>query len=689
MAYDRVERLTDLLLVLLHSRRPLPLEEIARHVPGYPEGLSARRQAFERDKRLLREEGIPVITEAIEGREQYGYRIEPDRYYLPELRLDRDEQRALHLAVAGVHLSDHSGRGGLLKLGATALGEPGSLASIETPAHLHTVWEALRTHSRLQFGYRGVEREVSPGGLWFRRGRWYLVGWDHGPDAARTFRVDRIEDVPTMAAPGGASYPTGFDPASGVPDEPWRVGEGEERQVVFAVDQVAAPLVLEEIGQGSVRSSRENQHTLIELAATNFGALRSWLLGLLDHVELLEPAEWRAEMIAWLRATAERRPRQATSGARSDTLVAPVTEPTEPSPITPTAPGAGTTTRSAPSTGAETPARLQRLLAMVGWLAQVGEASIDEISERFALDPQTVVRELEMAACCGLPPYTPDALMEIVVTEDRVRASLSEDLARPRRLTAADGLAVVASARTILAIPGADPSGALARALSKLEAALGRQHLSVDLDDPPLLAQVRRAVDQGDRVDILYYSLSSDRTTQRRIDPLQLMAIEGHWYMDGVDVDGGDASGNAPNLARGETRRFRVDRISELHFTGEKVKTPPLDGGLDGGPRPGAARSDGPGPAFVPGPESTLVRLCLSPSAMWLIDAVPVEELHEQNDGSSEVSLYVGGIGWLERLLVQLGPEGELVAPEELRHVGSAAAQRLLDRYERSAPQKA
>ena len=44
---------------------------------------------------------------------------------------------------------------------------------------------------------------------------------------------------------------------------------------------------------------------------------------------------------------------------------------------------------------------------MVGWLAQVGEASIDEVAARFGLTPAEVVRELELAACCGVPPTRP------------------------------------------------------------------------------------------------------------------------------------------------------------------------------------------------------------------------------------------------------------------------------------------
>ena len=41
------------------------------------------------------------------------------------------------------------------------------------------------------------------------------------------------------------------------------------------------------------------------------------------------------------------------------------------------------------------------------------------MAARFDLSPEALVSELEMAACCGVPPYTPDQLMEIVVTDTR------------------------------------------------------------------------------------------------------------------------------------------------------------------------------------------------------------------------------------------------------------------------------
>ena len=104
-----------------------------------------------------------------------------------------------------------------------------------------------------------------------------------------------------------------------------------------------------------------------------------------------------------------------------------------------------------------------------------------DIAQRFGMSEKELVAELELAACCGTPPYTPDTLMEIEVSEHSVRAFLPAEYARPRRLTPAEGFAVAASARLLLAVPGSDDD-ALRRALAKLEGALGRAREAVGLD---------------------------------------------------------------------------------------------------------------------------------------------------------------------------------------------------------------
>ncbi|MHB1960762.1 MAG: helix-turn-helix transcriptional regulator [Acidimicrobiales bacterium] len=657
---DRLERLTDLVLVLLGTSRPLTLGEIAREVPGYPEAHDARRQAFERDKRVLRQEGVPVLTEAVEGPDQYGYRIDPDAFYLPDLRLEPDEQAALHLAVAGVHLGDPSGRDALLKLGASGVVEPAPLALLAPPAALVVLFDAVRSHAEVRFDYRGATRRVAPGGVRFRRGRWYLTGWDLDRSGGRSFRVDRFDGPPASGEPGSGLLPEGFDAGAVAPEEPVRPGSGDEADVVVLVDPVEAPRVVEEVGPQAVAERRPDGSVVLRLEVTLPEALRSWVLGLLDHAEVLGPPAARRAMVEWLSATASvpSEPEVAVTLPAGDGP--PPDGPPADGPPADGPPARGAGGRPVPSAG-DASHRLRRLLAIVGWLARVGEAPLAEVADRFGLSQDEVVHELERAACCGIPPYSPDALLEIVVTDTTVEAFLPEAMARPRRLTPGEGFALAAAARTILAVPGADRDGALARALAKLEVALGdRQALVVDLDEPSRLPEVRRAVERGTPVEIEYHSASTDETSTRVVEPLGLVSLDGHWYLD------------AHCRRAGGLRRFRVDRIRgwrELAATGERPAGRPAE--------PYVPSSE----AFVPGPGATMASLRLEPAAAWVLESVPVQAVEPLGGGRHDVTVAVGGRAWLERLLLALGPDARVLGPPELTDVGAAAARRVLARY--------
>jgi proteasome accessory factor C len=168
---------------------------------------------------------------------------------------------------------------------------------------------------------------------------------------------------------------------------------------------------------------------------------------------------------------------------------------------------------------ADAGSRLLRLLAVLTWLARKGRAPVSELSARFGLEPDELIADLELAACCGLPPYTPDQLMEIIIDDQEVVADLGTELARSRRLTAAEGFALAASARAIVAVPGADPDGALGSALGKLEAVLGgRGLLRIDLREPAHLAVIRDALEEGRQLELRYYSVSGERETTRDLE---------------------------------------------------------------------------------------------------------------------------------------------------------------------------
>ncbi len=308
---DRLERVTDLLLVLLDTARPLSLREIADQVPGYPTTHDARRQAFERDKRLLRDEGVPVEVVPIEGEDQLGYRVDPDTYYLPDLGLEPDEQAALNLAVAGVHLGEPTGQDALEKLG---VGSERAVAGgfeplvvlppiLGLPA-LPALFDAVRTGAVVGFDYRGQRRRVDLAGIRFRRGHWYAVGRDRDRGEGRTFRVDRIEGSIEVGAPASSEVPDEIDVDATLDREPWQFGSGELVDVDVLVDGPESGRVAGELGPGAVLERKDGGAVVVRLSVSDDEALVTWVLGLLDHAEVLGPPPVRARVRERLEAIA-------------------------------------------------------------------------------------------------------------------------------------------------------------------------------------------------------------------------------------------------------------------------------------------------------------------------------------------------------------------------------------------------
>src|SRR3974377_397470 len=116
-APSRVERVLNVLALLLDTGIPLTREQIVHAGAGCPEHTSAYRRAFERDKETLRGMGVPLTTEAMGDGSEVGYRVRPDDYYLPDLGLAPEEAAALRVAVSALSLGHRAGGGGLMERG--------------------------------------------------------------------------------------------------------------------------------------------------------------------------------------------------------------------------------------------------------------------------------------------------------------------------------------------------------------------------------------------------------------------------------------------------------------------------------------------------------------------------------------------------------------------------------------------
>jgi proteasome accessory factor B len=297
---DRFERVTNLVTYLLSRERGATLAEIVEELPGWPATVEARRRAFERDKRVLRDEGIPLVEEG--GR----YRIPADQYYLPDLDLTADEQVALRLAVAAVPLGGESAGLALhkLTLGGGGAGDwEGSasvVAALDEQPLLPVLHAAVRRRQVVTFRYRdGSLRRVEPSLLFFRDGNWYLTGHDQDRDARRSFRVDRVDGDVAVSEPGAFERRL-TSAGEAMPREPWLIGGDERDTAVVDVDAVlAAKAVVDVGGRGDVET-RADGSVRITMDVTNRAAFRSWVLGMLDHAVVVAPADLRAELTDWL-----------------------------------------------------------------------------------------------------------------------------------------------------------------------------------------------------------------------------------------------------------------------------------------------------------------------------------------------------------------------------------------------------
>jgi predicted DNA-binding transcriptional regulator YafY len=301
---QRLERLVNLTATLLDTRRPLTLDELAdRLEPSYPEDKTARRRAFERDKETMRDLGIPISVESLDAfGGEVGYCIHPGDYYLPDLDLTADERAALHLAVSAVQLEGGEARSGLRKLGGFEGASAPPLAQLEVAPSLAECFDAVAQRRRLTFDYRGESRTLEPYGIVHRFGHWYVVGHDVGRDAPRAFRVDRIEGAPVAGDAGAFQPPPGTDPAAFVRDDPLAYGDAAPEAATVLVAASRAPLVVDELGDDAVVERHDDGSVLVELQVVNREAFRTWVLGLLEHAEVVAPDSLRSDIVEWLEA---------------------------------------------------------------------------------------------------------------------------------------------------------------------------------------------------------------------------------------------------------------------------------------------------------------------------------------------------------------------------------------------------
>ena len=207
MASRKNERLVNLTIALLATKRFLTKSEIFRTIEGYEGTTESKERMFERDKDDLRRIGISIDVQGVDPgfEDEPGYRIHPERYSLNLGELSGTEIALLSLAAEawrGAALGD-AAQSALVKL--RSLGIDSDFDSIPNLSpklnvrspNFYPLTRAIADLIAINFNYRSSElqqepRHVHPYGLGSRHGNWYLVAFDTDRADIRTFRLDRI-----------------------------------------------------------------------------------------------------------------------------------------------------------------------------------------------------------------------------------------------------------------------------------------------------------------------------------------------------------------------------------------------------------------------------------------------------------------------------------------------------------------
>jgi proteasome accessory factor B len=309
-----LERLINLVALLLETSHPLTLDQIRETLPAYQQDdVASAKRMFERDKDVLREVGIPVELEATDPWEvEQGYRIRKDRYYLPEVTFSAEEVWALFVAA---HAPGESGEAeqAFQKLSSgtetnvlTAVADRSPAPGVDASGpSLGAIADALARRRAIRFRYRPSQgkpgvREVDPYSLVFRKGHWYLAGLDRSRREVRSYRLSRmlsgVKEIGAASAP-----PEGFDASRLLEAGPWGLGAPEERARVAFSPRIAWMAVPQAPG-AEVVATREDGWVEVDCPASRGEAFASWVLGFGPDAEVLAPGAIRDDVIARLEA---------------------------------------------------------------------------------------------------------------------------------------------------------------------------------------------------------------------------------------------------------------------------------------------------------------------------------------------------------------------------------------------------
>jgi len=303
------ERLVNLTIALLGTKRWLTKAQIFIAVDGYEGEPDAKERMFERDKDDLRNLGIEIEVGSFDPlfEDEAGYRIRPGTYRSDITEISPRELSLINLATSiwqGAVL-DSSALSALIKLKSLGIdSDLDAIPSITPIIHISdmnfaSIVDAIAERRTISFSYLSQEltsqqRVLEPYGAGTKGGYWYVAGLDLDRREIRLFRLDRIDsEISPQGKASSYEIPSDFAMsahlASPVKTETatLKVRRGKSQRIVMA----------------STIVDDGDEWTIVEYPFLHQSELIADVLWHLDDVELVKPLQARTAIAAVLRET--------------------------------------------------------------------------------------------------------------------------------------------------------------------------------------------------------------------------------------------------------------------------------------------------------------------------------------------------------------------------------------------------
>lgn len=303
MSSKKTERLINLTLALLASKRYLSKAEILRNIPGYEGSPETKERMFERDKDDLRSLGIQIDVNNFDPlfEDEQGYLIKSDSFQFAENEFTKEELLLLTMAANLWHDSavEIDSQNALLKI--QSLSGPVENDMTTTPTLritedwqlLVSIFTAVQNKQILEFSYRGKKRQVNPYGLYSSNGFWYLIAFEI--NVIKSFKLVRIEgEVDLIGEKDAFEKPDNFNVGNFLKEESNSVSLVSKLQV-----RKGAALSLR--NKFTVKDL-DSEWDLMDIPYTNEQELLEMVLWHGTDIKLIEPVALRQLLVANLKS---------------------------------------------------------------------------------------------------------------------------------------------------------------------------------------------------------------------------------------------------------------------------------------------------------------------------------------------------------------------------------------------------